>query len=370
MHPNSPFSVSSFCEKIRICENQRRNIRKVDQQRYSRQILFAPIGEEGQKKLSQARVAVVGMGALGTALSNHMARAGVKFLRLIDRDFVEASNLQRQMLYDETDARQHLPKVIAAKNKLQAIRSDLELEAHIADLTWRNAEELLSDVDLILDGTDNFQVRYLINDLSIKHQIPWIYGGVVGSRGMSFTIRPGKTPCLRCIFPETPAPGAAETCDTAGVIGPAVQVITAFQGAEAIKLLTGNEEACETHLRHIDLWSNHFQSLDVSHQKDEDCPACGRKQWDFLHPARKDPQEVSMCGRQSVQITLSQPLDLDILESRLQKVGKTNRNPFLLKADLSEDGHELAIFPDGRILVQGTTDIQTAKAVVARYVGI
>lgn len=342
----------------------------MDQQRYSRQILFPPIGQEGQNKLAEARVAIVGMGALGTALSNHMARAGVKFLRLIDRDFVEVSNLQRQMLYDETDAKQHLPKVIAAKNKLQAIRSDLKLETHIADLTWRNAEELLTDVDLILDGTDNFQVRYLINDVSIKHQIPWIYGGVVSSRGMSFTVRPGKTPCLRCIFPEAPGPGTAETCDTAGVIGPAVHVITSFQGAEAIKLLTGNEDACETRLRHIDLWSNHFQSLDVTHQQNENCPACGRKQWEFLDPDHKGQQEVSMCGRQTVQITLSQSLDLDALENRLQKVGEVSRNPFLLKANLNEDEHELAIFPDGRILVQGTTDIQVAKAVVTRFIGV
>ena len=342
----------------------------MDQQRYSRQILFPPIGQEGQNKLAEARVAIVGMGALGTALSNHMARAGIKFLRLIDRDFVEVSNLQRQMLYDETDAKKHLPKVIAAKNKLQAIRSDLKLETHIADLTWRNAEELLTDVDLILDGTDNFQVRYLINDVSIKHQIPWIYGGVVSSRGMSFTVRPGKTPCLRCIFPEAPGPGTAETCDTAGVIGPAVHVITSFQGTEAIKLLTGNEDACETRLRHIDLWSNHFQSLDVTHQKNENCPACGRKQWEFLDPDHKGQQEVSMCGRQTVQITLSQSLDLDALENRLQKVGEVNRNPFLLKANLNEDEHELAIFPDGRILVQGTTDIQVAKAVVTRFIGV
>lgn len=341
----------------------------VDQLRYSRQILFSPIGEEGQKKLACARVAIVGMGALGTALANHLTRAGIKFLRLIDRDFVELSNLQRQMLYEEADAHQHLPKVIAAKNKLQLVRSDIELDPHIADLTWRNAEELLTDVDLILDGSDNFQVRYLINDVSIKHRIPWIYGGAVSARGMSFTVLPGETPCLRCIFPHAPEPGTAETCDTAGVIGPIVHVIAAFQAAEAIKLLIGARDALETRLRHIDLWANHYQTLEVSNQKIQDCPACGHHQWDYLDPANKEQQEVSMCGRQTVQITLSHPVDLNQLERRLKNASQVTRNPFMLKAHIDEE-HQLAIFPDGRILVQGTTDIPFAKTLVARYIGI
>ncbi|MBA4603569.1 ThiF family adenylyltransferase [Thermoactinomyces mirandus] len=342
---------------------------QVDQERYSRQILFSPIGEEGQKKLARARVAIVGMGALGTALANHMARAGVRFLRLIDRDFVEVSNLQRQMLYDEADAHQHLPKVIAATNKLQAIRSDLELDARIADFTWRNAEKLLTDIDLILDGSDNFQVRYLINDVSIKHRIPWIYGGAVSARGMSLTILPGETPCLRCIFPDAPTPGTTETCDTAGVIGPIVHVIAAFQATEAIKLLTGAKDNLETGLRHIDLWTNRYQLLKVSKQKKPDCPTCGLHQWDYLDPANKEQQEITMCGRQTVQITLSHPLNLDLLERRLQNAGQIARNPFMLKASVDED-HQLAVFPDGRILVQGTTDILFAKTLVARYIGI
>ncbi len=341
----------------------------VDQLRYSRQILFSPIGEEGQKKLACARVAIVGMGALGTALANHMTRAGIKFLRLIDRDFVELSNLQRQMLYDEADAHQHLPKVIAAKNRLQLIRSDIELDPHIADLTWRNAEELLTDVDLILDGSDNFQVRYLINDVSIKHHIPWIYGGAVSSRGMSFTVLPGETPCLRCIFPNAPEPGTAETCDTAGVIGPIVHVTAAFQATEAIKLLISAKDALETRLRHIDLWTNHYQALEVSNQKIKDCPACGLQQWDYLDPVNKEQQEVSMCGRQTVQITLSHPVNLDQLERRLQKASQVTRNPFMLKVNVDEE-HQLAIFPDGRILVQGTTDVPYAKVLVARYIGV
>ncbi|MGA8941627.1 MAG: ThiF family adenylyltransferase [Thermoactinomyces sp.] len=341
----------------------------MDQLRYSRQILFSPIGEKGQKKLARARVAIVGMGALGTALANHLTRAGVGFLRLIDRDFVELSNLQRQMLYDEADADQHLPKAIAAKNKLQSIRSDVELDARIADLTWRNAEELLTDTDLVLDGSDNFQVRYLINDVSIKHRIPWIYGGAVSSRGMSFTILPGETPCLRCVFPSAPEPGTAETCDTAGVIGPIVHVIAAFQAAEAIKLLVGARDAMETRLRHMDMWANHYQTLDVSNQKKQDCPACGLHQWDYLDPVDKKQQEISMCGRQTVQITLSHPVDLDQLEKRLQNASQVTRNAFMLKSRIDEK-HQLAIFPDGRILVQGTTDIPFAKTLVARYIGV
>ncbi|MGX9708627.1 adenylyltransferase and sulfurtransferase [Laceyella tengchongensis] len=341
----------------------------IDMNRYSRQILFAPIGPSGQEKLGRARVAIVGLGALGTALANHMARAGVGMLRLIDRDFVEESNLQRQMLFDEADAQNFMPKAVAAERKLRAINSTLTLEAHVTDLTWKNAESLLSGVDLILDGSDNFQVRYLVNDFSVKHGVPWIYGGAVSARGMSYTIRPGVTPCLRCLFPDAPAPGTTETCDTAGVIGPIIHVIAAYQATEALKLLCGAEEALETRMRHIDLWHNQAQALQVSAQKNDQCPCCAKRQWDYLDPVEKEAQEISMCGRQSVQISLGQvKLDLDSLAERLRHVGETERNPFMLRVQIDEQ-HRLAVFPDGRILVQGTTDTALAKNLVAKYIG-
>lgn len=341
----------------------------VDRERYSRQILFAPIGENGQDKLCQARVAIVGMGALGSALANHMVRAGVGFVRMIDRDFVEPSNLQRQMLYDETDAEEGLPKAVAAERKLRAINSGVRLEAHVTDLTWQNAEMLLSDVDLILDGSDNFSVRFLINDVSVKHGIPWIYGGAVSSRGMVFTIRPGTTPCLRCLFPDPPAPGTTETCDTAGVIGPIIHIVAAHQAVEALKLLVGDEQALETRLRHFECWNNHDTAMDVTRKRKPDCPACGQGIWEFLDPANKEPQAVSLCGRDTVQISPSTPqaLNLENLAQRLAPLGRVEQNRFLLRADI--DPYRLVVFPDGRILVQGTQDPSTARSLVAKYIG-
>ncbi|WP_425283859.1 ThiF family adenylyltransferase [Lihuaxuella thermophila] len=342
----------------------------VDMTRYSRQILFSPIGTAGQEKLQKSRVAIVGLGALGTALANHMARAGVGYLRLIDRDFVEASNLQRQMLYDEADAEAQLPKATAAADKLRAINSSVTLDPHVTDLTWRNAEELLTGVDLILDGTDNFDVRYLINDISVKHSVPWVYGGAVSARGMTFTIRPGITPCLRCLFPHPPAPGVSETCDTAGVIGPIVQVVAAYQATEAFKLLVGATDHLETRLRHFELWMNHDTAMEVSGHRREDCPACVERRFEYLDPEDKQAKEVSLCGRETVQITPPDPdqIDLDHLEKRLQTVAKVERNPFMLRVQL--DAHRLVIFPDGRILVQGTSEIPLAKSIVARYIGV
>ncbi len=339
----------------------------IDRKRYSRQILFAPIGEAGQERLARSRVAIVGLGALGTVLANHMVRSGVGTVRLLDRDFVEESNLQRQMLYDESDAREGLPKAVAAERKLRAINSAVRLEAHITDVTWQNAEELLTGVDLILDGTDNFDIRYLINDISIKHRIPWIYGGIVGSRGMTLTVRPGTTPCLRCVFPEAPGPGSAETCDTAGVIGPIVHMITAHQAAEALKLLVGDTESLDRRLHHYELWPFHHVALNVS--KNPRCPACSGHRYEFLDPEDKEPRAVSLCGRQTIQITPAHPADLDLkrLAQRLSPVGEVEHTPFLLR--FSVENHRLVIFPDGRILVQGTEDPGVARSLVAKYVG-
>ncbi|WP_091742039.1 ThiF family adenylyltransferase [Marininema mesophilum] len=342
----------------------------MDRERFSRQILFSPIGEKGQTRLAGARVAVIGLGALGTALAHHMARSGVGFLRLIDRDFVEKSNLQRQMLYDEADASAGIPKAIATREKLAAIDSTIQLEAIVTDVTWQNAEELLTDVDLILDGSDNFQLRYLVNDISLKHQIPWIYGGAVGSRGMSFTILPGETPCIRCLFPESPLPGTTETCDTSGVIGPIVQMVAARQAVEGMKILIGDYEALDRRLRHMELWQNEELALNVADQKRADCPACSQAIYEYLQPQNEGESTLSLCGRDTIQITPHHPTNLDLegLEKRLTPSAQVERNRFLLRAQVDEQ-HRLVVFPDGRVLVQGTSDHTTARTIATRYLG-
>jgi molybdopterin-synthase adenylyltransferase len=363
----------------RRCEQRRRQregsklffsaTMKLDLTRYTRQSLFQPIGPTGQTKINQARIAIVGLGALGTALANHLTRAGVGYMRLIDRDFVEASNLQRQILYDEADAKAQLPKAQAAALKLKAINSSIQIEPRVTDLTWRNAETLLTDVDLILDGSDNFEVRYLLNDISIKHAIPWIYGGAVGAKGMFFMIRPGITPCLRCLFPHAPAPATSETCDTTGVISPIIQVVAAYQTTEALKWLVNDVAALETRLRTFELWSNHDHSFQVAQQKNRNCPTCQQHQFQHLDPIDKQMHQITLCGRNTVQISLTESgqIHLEELEQRLKVVGKVERNPFLLRVEV--EPYHLVIFPDGRVLVQGTSEIAVAKSVVARYIG-
>ncbi|GAX91906.1 ThiF family adenylyltransferase [Effusibacillus lacus] len=340
----------------------------MDATRYSRQILFAPIGEEGQQKLLKSRVAVVGMGALGTVLANHMVRAGVGYVRIIDRDFVEPSNLQRQMLYDENDAREGLPKAAAAAEKLRTINSGVSVEPVIADLTWHNAESLLSDVDLVLDGTDNFQVRFLINDVCVKHGIPWIYGGGVSAHGMTVTIRPGITPCLRCLFESAPAPGTTQTCDTAGVIGPLIHIVASFQAVEAMKLLVGDRESLRPSMLNISVWDHYLTEVNVAKAKRADCPCCGKREFDYLEP-RSGTEPTNLCGRDTVQISpvSDMQLNLDLLESRLSKLGLVERNKFLLRFQIG--GQRLVIFPDGRVLVQGTNDPTVARSLYAKYIG-
>lgn len=338
--------------------------------RYSRQILFAPIGRAGQEKLRQSRVAIVGMGALGTVLSNHMVRAGVGFVRLIDRDFVEPSNLQRQMLYDEADAAEHLPKAIAAHAKLSRINSEVEIEPIVADLTAFNAEHWLTDVDLVLDATDNFQVRYLVNDVCVKHGIPWVYGGAVSATGTFTAIRPGVTPCLRCLFPEAPNPGEMATCDTAGVIGPIIHIVASYQATEAFKILVGAEDAFNPNLETFDIWNNQHQQIKVANARRSDCYCCGQREFSFLEPDTQDGQAVSLCGRDTVQISPAAGqggLDLVALEERLAPLGQVERNRFLLRFHV--DPHTLVVFPDGRVLVQGTDDISLARTLHAKYIG-
>ena len=337
--------------------------------RYSRQHLFPPIGKKGQKQLGKSRVAIVGMGALGTALANHMVRSGIGYIRIIDRDFVEYSNLQRQMLFDESDAEQTLPKSIAAKTKLNLINSSITVDAHVTDLTWKNAEELLADVDLILDGSDNFDVRYLINDVAVKHNIPWIYGGAVSSRGMTTTIIPGKTPCLRCLFPEPPGQGNIETCDTVGVIGPIIQVVAAYQATEALKILLNDYDNLSTSLRNFELWYNDYSEINLKNARNDDCPTCTHHKYDYLDPEIKRDRFISLCGRDTVQISPAKggKLNISVLAEKLEKIGQVELTPYLLKFAI--DDYQLTIFPDGRILVHGTNDPVTAKNIYAKYIG-
>ncbi|MDF2960189.1 MAG: thiamine biosynthesis protein ThiF [Paenibacillus sp.] len=339
--------------------------------RYSRQVLFNPIGAQGQAKLIESRVAIVGMGALGTVLANHMVRAGVGFVRLIDRDFVEASNLQRQMLYDEADAAASEPKAIAAAARLRQANSLVSLEPVVSDLNATNAEELLSDVDLILDGTDNFSVRFLINDVSLKHGIPWIYGGAVSSRGVSLTVVPGVTPCLRCLFGQAPAQGTTETCDTAGVIGPIIHTVASHQATEAFKLLVGAQEQLNRKMVHWDLWYNQHSSVDVSKARKGDCPACALHRFDYLDQELAEDTIQTLCGRNSVQIQPVRQAVFNLAEwaDKWKPLGRIESNPFLLKLHLDET-LTLVLFPDGRLLVQGTDDPTTAKSLYSRYIGM
>lgn len=337
-------------------------------QRYSRQVLFAPIGETGQERLLQKKAAIVGMGALGTVLANHLVRAGVGHVRLIDRDFVEESNLQRQMLYDEEDARQHLPKAVVAEHKLRRINSGVAIEGIVADLHAGNAETYLADADVILDGSDNFHVRYLINDVAVKHRIPWVYGGAVRARGMFAVVRPGITPCFRCLFPHAPE-GRGETCDTVGVIGPIVHIVASYQAAEALKLLLGATDDLNPHLEQWDIWQNEHLQMNVAGGRNPACPACVMNRFDYLQIGGETEAFTTLCGRDAVQISPLHPRSVDfaLLAKRFQPLGRVEQNPFLLRFHV--DGCTLVFFRDGRVLVQGTSEITTARTLYAKYVG-
>lgn len=335
--------------------------------RYSRQILFRPIGAAGQERLQRSRVAVVGMGALGTASASQLARAGVKYLRLIDRDIVEQSNLQRQSLYDESDASGSVPKALAAAEKLRRANSDVDIDPVIADVTAKNAERLLADVDVIVDGTDNFQIRYLINDVSVKHGIPWAYGGAVSSYGTMGLLRPGRTPCLVCLFGAQQG-GGHDTCDTVGVIAPIVSMIASLQVAEVIKLLTGQEDALNPGLTYIDVWTNEVRKIRFQ-EPDRQCACCGQRTFAALS-ARSDALTVSLCGRRTVQVKPESPpaWSLETVAQRLRAVGAVRHNANLLRCDLGRI--QISLFADGRALIHGTDDDAEARALYARYVGM
>ncbi|MBL0387511.1 ThiF family adenylyltransferase [Tumebacillus sp. ITR2] len=342
----------------------------MDRSRYSRQILFDGIGEEGQRKLLTSRVAIVGMGALGTVLANHMVRAGVGFVRVIDRDFVEASNLQRQMLYDESHAADGMPKAMAAYETLHRVNSGVQIEPVVADLTWQNAEALLSDVNLVLDGTDNFQVRFLINDVCVKHGIPWVYGGGVSAHGMTMPILPGDTPCLRCMFDSAPAPGTTQTCDTAGVVGPIIHVVASYQAVEGMKILVGALDKVRRTMLNIGMWDYSTNSIDISKARRADCPCCGRGEFLYLE-TRAGDETTTLCGRNTIQISPSEPWEVDLpaLAKRLETSGRVESNKFLVRFYATEE-IRLVIFEDGRVLVQGTDDLSVARSLYAKYIGM
>jgi adenylyltransferase/sulfurtransferase len=338
--------------------------------RYSRQVRFPAIGESGQQALAESTVLVVGCGALGSVIANTLARAGVGKLRIVDRDFLETSNLQRQMLYDENDVASNLPKAVAAAEKLRRINSQIQVEPIVADIDASNIESLCEGVDLLLDGTDNFEIRFLINDVSIKHSIPWIYGGCLGAGGQTMTILPGESACLRCLMMDgPPLPGTMPTCDSAGILATIINVIGSIQCNEAIKILSGNRKAVSRSLTIFDLWDNQFRQMDVSSLRDQvECPTCKGRQFEWLEGTRGSHSAI-LCGRNAVQLNPPerQALDLERLALSLESIGQVTRNRFLLR--LSVDDFQLTVFPDGRAIINGTEDVSVARKLYAQYVG-
>ena len=333
-------------------------------ERYSRQVLFPPIGAEGQKQLAAARVAIVGCGATGSALASLLARAGIGYLRIIDRDYVEPSNLQRQVLFDEADAAESLPKAIAAARKIKGFNSEVSVEPHAADLTPQNVEELLSSVDVLLDGTDNFETRYLMNDFAVSQGTPWIYAAALASYSVTMTVLPGEMACLACIFPDSPR-GMVETCDTSGILNSAVTFVASIAATEAIKLLVGARDKLRRTLLSYDVWANDFAEINTAKPR-AGCRACDLR--DFVHLAGEGRPHITLCGRNSVQIHERQrPIDFDEVTRRLTPHGPVRHNEFVLK--FWREPYELTLFPDGRAIIKGTTDTAVARSLYARYVG-
>jgi molybdopterin-synthase adenylyltransferase len=333
-------------------------------ERYSRQVLFRGIGVEGQRKLTASHIAIVGCGATGSALASLLARAGVGTIRIIDRDYVEPSNLQRQSLFDEADAAESLPKAIAAARKIAAFNSEIVIEPRIADLTPANIEVLLEAAQLILDGTDNFETRYLINDFAVKNSLPWIYTAAVGSYGVTLNVVPGKTACLACMFSDPPR-GTFETCETAGILNSAVTLAASIAATEAVKLLVGADDFLRRTLLSFDVWRN--ERAEVAADKPRaSCRACGEHE--FPHLAGEGRPHITLCGRNSVQIhERHRPVDLAQMSERLKPHGPVRHNDFILK--FWHEPYEMTLFPDGRVIIKGTTDKTVARSLYARYVG-
>ena len=338
--------------------------------RYARQWRYEPLGRSGQARLGEGRALICGCGALGSVIANTLARAGVGYLRIVDRDFLELNNLQRQVLFDEADVAARLPKAVAAATKLARINSEIEIEPLVADVDHRNILKLADSVDVILDGTDNFETRMLLNDAALRLDIPWIYGGCIGAEGQTMTVIPHQTACLRCVMREPPAPGETPTCDTAGILGSIVNVVASMQAAEAIKILSGNSDAIQTGLTIIDLWDNRLRQIGTqSIQSQEDCPACSGREAPWLQGDRGS-QTAVLCGRNAVQLRSleGQSLDLESLAKKLAERGAVMQNKFLLRFTIEK--FEFTLFPDGRAIVGGTDDVAEARVAFARFVGV
>lgn len=335
--------------------------------RYARQTVLPVIGPEGQTRLGESRVVVVGCGATGTVIANHLARAGVGHLTIVDRDFVELNNLQRQLLFDEVDVREGMPKAAAAERRLRLVNSEIEIQGIVADVNAGNVMELIRDADLVLDGSDNFEVRYTLNDACVQVRKPWVYCGAVSTYGMTLLIRPEVTPCLRCVFPDPPPPGSAATCDTAGVLGPAVSVIASLAATEGLKWLLGAEDALAEGLLNVDVWDLSWHCFRIARK--DDCPCCVLREFPFLEVAATS-HATSLCGRNAIQITptRSAKLDLSQMAERLRPVGEVTSNAFLLR--LQAGDHLITLFADGRAIIQGTQDETVGRNLYARYVGI
>ncbi len=336
--------------------------------RYSRQVLFAPIGPGGQEKLAKSQVLLVGCGALGTVLAELLVRAGVGTLTIADRDFLELSNLQRQSLFTESDCQDELPKAVAAAAHLKRINSEVKIVDLVAEINAANVGQWVPGQDLILDGTDNFETRYLLNDASLKWQVPWVYGACVGSYGMSTVFLPGETACLRCILDPIPPPGSSPTCDTVGVIGPVVHAVAALQCGEALKILTGNSNKLGGKIITMDLWENRVTSTSLREAKRPDCPACGCEEFEFLD-GNHETGTQTLCGRDAIQIwqPSTGPMDFRSISQRLDLVGKVRYNDYLLRATIEDK--EIALFRDGRSIIRGTQDPDEARRLYAKYIG-
>lgn len=339
--------------------------------RYSRQIIHEQIGPDGQEKLRAARVTLIGCGALGTVIANTLARAGIGFLRIVDRDFVELNNLQRQVLFDETDVTNGTPKAVAAAEKLAAVNSEISIESVVADANSSNIEQLCEGAHLILDGTDNFETRYLINDAAVKHGIPWVYGACVSTEGMVMSILPGVTPCLRCIFDEPPPPGASPTCDTAGVLSPIVNIVASLQSMEAVKILIGRNDSLNRKLVQINVWTGEFTAFDMQGALESgDCVCCKQHRFDYLSGSLAG-RTVSLCGRGAVQVRPSSDIRI-VLGDVAKRVAPAAKNAprvnrYLLRFEV--DKYDITLFRDGRAIIKGAVEPEEGRTVYARYIG-
>lgn len=342
-----------------------------DLSRYAKQVLFEHVGEEGQRRLGAARATLIGCGALGSVLAETLVRAGLGFLRICDRDFIERDNLQRQVLFDEDDIAANLPKAEAAARKLSRVNSEVRVEAIVTDVTRINIESLCDGAEVLLDGTDNFETRYLINDLAVKSKRPWVYGAVIGSSGLVMPVLPGETPCLRCVFDEPPPPEMNPTCDTAGVLAPAVNVVASLQAMEAMKLLMGRRDAVIRGLLHVDVWTGRYYDMKVGAARESgECACCVGGRFDYLSGKIASSTAI-LCGRDAVQVR-ARPgtrVTLAAIMEKLQRTGgrDVECNPFLLRATI--DDLELTVFADGRAIIKGTQDVDRARSAYAKWIG-